>query len=408
MDLISVMAGRRFLISAWPWRGLVYLLSASVPGGLGLAVLAAILIVGGVLSTVLIGIPILASLVLAALPLASFERWRLQIIDPEPVDDPHRAPDQPTMTSWLTTRWKEAATWREFAYSLLFVVLLWPFDLAVGVLAIAIPTALITAPLPILVAGGHRELWPGVAIHTPLQAVLSVPSGLLLLAGAAYLVTGLAAAQGRLARTMLAPRERELRDRLLEVTRSRARLLNAFETERRRIERDLHDGAQQRLVALAMSLGLARLDMPPGPAADQVDYAHEQAKLALNELRRLIHGIYPQVLTDRGLPAAAEEAADRSPVLVEVDLALDTRLPQAVEATCYFLICEALANIAKHSEAEHAWIRGGLASLNWRSRMTGSVAPTPPAAPAWRASPTGSRSWTESCLCRVRPEGRPC
>ena len=77
--------------------------------------------------------------------------------------------------------------------------------------------------------------------------------------------------------------------------------MNAFEAERRRIERDLHDGAQQRLVALSMSLGLARLDLPEGPAADQVAHAHEQAKLALTELRELIYGIYPQVLTDRGL-----------------------------------------------------------------------------------------------------------
>ena len=89
-------------------------------------------------------------------------------------------------------------------------------------------------------------------------------------------------------------------------------------------------------------------------------HAHEQAKLALTELRELIYGIYPQVLTDRGLAAAAEEAADRSPVPVELDFRLDRRPSQAVEATAYFVICEALANVAKHSQAARAWIRGEL------------------------------------------------
>ena len=164
---------------------------------------------------------------------------------------------------------------------------------------------------------------------------------------------------GRLARRLLTAAA-NLDGQLAEVTRSRARLVSAFEAERRRIERDLHDGAQQRLVALSMSLGLARLDLPDGPAADQVAHAHEQAKLALTELRELIYGIYPQVLTDRGLAAAAEEAADRSPVPVELEFRLDRRLPQAIEATAYFVICEALANIAKHSEAAGAWIRAEL------------------------------------------------
>ncbi len=91
------------------------------------------------------------------------------------------------------------------------------------------------------------------------------------------------------------------------MTRSRARLVDAFEVERRRIERDLHDGAQQRLVALSMQLGLARLELPAGsPAAEQVAAAHDQAKQAHDELRELIRGVHPQVLTDRGLPAAVE------------------------------------------------------------------------------------------------------
>jgi signal transduction histidine kinase len=328
--------------------------------GLGLAVLAAGLMVGSVLSTVVVGIPILAALGLAGIPMATFERWRLKLIDPQPITDPHRVPDQPGLKGWLATRWKEAATWREFCYALLLTTLLWPLDLGVALLTIGLSLALITSPMPVLVAGGHRELWPGAVISTPLQAIVAVPAGLVLLVGGAHLVTALATAQGRLTRLLLAPREAELRDQLAEVALSRARLLRAFEAERRRIERDLHDGAQQRLVAMSMSLGLASLDLPPGPIADQVGHAREQAKLALNELRELIHGVYPQILTDRGLPAAAEDAADRSPVPVTLDLKLDRRLPQAIEATGYFVICEALTNIGKHSKARNAWVHGTL------------------------------------------------
>ena len=312
------MGRRPFLVSAWPWRAWAYLATACLPGALGLSVLAADLAVGGGLAKALIGLPLLAALALAGIPMGRVERWRLRLIDPAPVADPHRRPARPGVRCWLATRGREAATWRELGYAVVFVTLLWPLDLAVAIAAVVVPLALITSPLPVAL-GAHRGLWPGVAISTPLQAAAAVPAGLVLLAGGAYLVTALAVAQGRLARRLLtAPADLDVQ--LAEVTRSRARLVNAFEAERRRIERDLHDGAQQRLVALTMSLGLARLDLPAGPAADQVAHAHEQAKLALTELRELIHGIYPQVLTDRGLAAAAEEAADRSPVPVELDV----------------------------------------------------------------------------------------
>jgi signal transduction histidine kinase len=359
VDPITAMGRRPFLVSAWPWRAWTYLATASLPGALGLSVLAADLAVGGGLAKALIGIPILGALALAGIPMGRVERWRLRLIDPQPTADPHRRPARRSVRCWLATRSREAATWRELGYAAVFVTLLWPLDLAVALAAVVVPLALITSPLPVAL-GAHRGLWPGVAISTPLQAAAAVPAGLVLLAGGAYLVTALAAVQAGLARRLLTT-PANLDVQLAEVTRSRARLVNAFEAERRRIERDLHDGAQQRLVALSMSLGLARLDLPAGPAADQVAHAHEQAKLALIELRELIHGIYPQVLTDRGLAAAVEEAADRSPVPVELEFRLDRRPPQAIEATAYFVISEALANIAKHSKAGSARIRGELA-----------------------------------------------
>ena len=190
-------------------------------------------------------------------------------------------------------------------------------------------------------------------------AMLAV--GLLALGPGAYLLTAWAGARAAVARLILAPREAELDERLVEVTRSRARLVDAFELERRRIERDLHDGAQQRLVALTVALGLARLDLPAGsPAAARVHEAQEQAKQALTELRELIRGVHPQVLADRGLGAAVADAAGRSPVEVDVDVSLPRRLPGTIEVTAYFAVCEALANIARHSQASRASVRGRL------------------------------------------------
>ncbi|KOG85934.1 histidine kinase, partial [Streptomyces varsoviensis] len=125
-------------------------------------------------------------------------------------------------------------------------------------------------------------------------------------------------------------------------------------------ERDLHDGAQQRLVALTMLLGLAAMS-EGAEAAALLAKAQAQAGLALEELRELIQGIHPQVLTDRGLPSAVHDVADRSPVPVDVAFEeLPGRLPQAVETTAYFAICEVLANVAKHSGADRATVRGGL------------------------------------------------
>jgi signal transduction histidine kinase len=133
-------------------------------------------------------------------------------------------------------------------------------------------------------------------------------------------------------------------------------VIDAVAEERRRIERDLHDGAQQRLVALAMDLGMAKqkLDSDPAAARVLVDEAHDQAKRALSEMRDLVRGIHPAVLTDRGLDAAISALAGRSPVPVTVEVDLPRRLPDAIETNAYFVVAEALANIAKHSRATQA------------------------------------------------------
>ncbi|MEV5573562.1 sensor domain-containing protein [Spirillospora sp. NPDC052269] len=352
---MAALRRRGFLRSALPWRSLAYLVTSLVPGALVLTVVVAVLLVGGTLSSVLVGFPMLAALAFAGVPVAAFERWRIRLVDAVPVADPHRSPDRPGVGGWLAVRVRESATWRELGFTALLATLLWPFDLAVAALGALLPLTLLTAWTPVL-SGGRRGLWPGFSIHTPGQALAALPAGIVLLVAGAYLVTVVASGRAALTRRLLSPRPDEAERLLAEVTGSRARLVNAFEAERRRIERDLHDGAQQRLVAVATSLGLAMLDLPPGPAADQVAHAHREAKKALVELRELIHGIHPQVLTQHGLGAAVQDAAGRCPVPVALTWDVTGRMPAAVEATGYFVVCEALANVARHGGADRAWI----------------------------------------------------
>jgi len=181
-------------------------------------------------------------------------------------------------------------------------------------------------------------------------------AGIALLPAVPYLVAVVAGGHAAAARALLCGEDStELRARLVEVSRSRARLVDAFEAERRRIERDLHDGAQQRLVGLTLQLGLARLDLPPGsPAARTVTEAHTQAKQLMAELRQLIRGIHPQVLSDRGLAAALRELADDAAVPVTVGTDLPGPLPDHVQHAAYFVVTEALTNVAKHAQAASA------------------------------------------------------
>ena len=164
---------------------------------------------------------------------------------------------------------------------------------------------------------------------------------------------GLAMENGRL--------QAELRARVDELTASRARLLETGVAERRRLERDLHDGAQQRLVALSLDLRLAqgRLHTDPDRAAELLAHAQEELRLALAELRELARGIHPAVLADRGLDAALQALAARSPVPVTLEPVATGRLPEPVEAAAYFVVAEALANAARHAHATRVTVRIG-------------------------------------------------
>jgi signal transduction histidine kinase len=356
MSVWQALGGRGYLRSAWPWRAVAYLGSGALFGAGVLVVVLGGVVLGGVLAVVLAGLPLLVLTALAGIPVAAVERWRLRLVGAGPASgDGHRVPDRPGLRGLLFTRLQEASTWRELAYTVLLTLVLWPLDALAVAVAAGVPLAMVATPVRVAADGEAKvaKLW---TVDTWAGACGTAALGLVLLATGAYALGVVAAGRAELARALLTPKDSE---RVTELVRSRVRLVDAFEAERRRIERDLHDGAQQRLVALTMTLGLARLDAPPGPLADQLARAHDEAGQALAELRELIHGIHPKVLADYGLEAAVSDAADRSPIPVDVDLELPVRLPQPVESAAYFVVCEALANIARHSGASHAGISGG-------------------------------------------------
>jgi signal transduction histidine kinase len=170
---------------------------------------------------------------------------------------------------------------------------------------------------------------------------------------------------------MLGPSSVELRERVEGLKDASARILAAADDERRRIERDLHDGAQQRLVALNVLLGVVetKLEKDPTAAAPLVARARVEATEAVKELRELARGIHPALLADRGLIAALEALAARAPFRVEITGVPEHRLPPAVEATAYFITAEALTNVAKYAGDEaKAWVE--LTEERGRLRVT--------------------------------------
>jgi signal transduction histidine kinase len=343
---------RRFLLTWWPWRGLAHVLSTpavAMLAGLPIAVLClpwAYLFLG--LTAVPLGNAVLAGLAglvlivagvpLVAQPVAAVDRLRLRLVDTGPVRPP-RIP--------LRHRYTSPAAWRETGY--LVVVALSALPSAVLAMAFALTALLILSPL-VVTPGEPLALGFGEA-RTAAQALPFAVLGVALVPVLLYLAAGLAGLHAKVARALLSEGS-DLRVQLVEVAQSRERLVNAFDAERRRIERDLHDGAQQRLVALILQLGLAKLEVPPdSPAASTVATAHDQAKQLLTELREFIHGIHPQALSDLGLPAALEELADRSPTPVTVSCTVPHRLSEVVEGAGYFVVAEALSNAGKHSGA---------------------------------------------------------
>ncbi|MFR9754970.1 sensor histidine kinase [Streptomyces sp. TR06-5] len=328
-----------FLSSSWPWRSLAYLSSGVVVGAAAVLVFALGLAAGVALLVVLIGVAPLAGMVLASTLVARVERRRLRLVDLDRLPDPHRAPESPGPRAWAAVRLKEQATWRELMFTLLSTASLWWLDLLVLVFSFGIPVVTFTST--------DGRTWPWTVF------------GAVVLLASPYTVTSWAGARAAMARTFLAPRDRELGEQLREVRASRSRMLDSFDAERVRIERNLHDGAQQRLVSLGMALGLMRLEASEGsPWSELLTQAENELATAHQELRSLVRGLNPPVLADHGLVAAVEDYAGRFPLPVAVDLRVPERLPRKIETTMYYVINEALTNIARHSGATRAQVHG--------------------------------------------------
>lgn len=188
--------------------------------------------------------------------------------------------------------------------------------------------------------------------------VLLTAAGLAGLFAAPWIASGVRALDIRAARALLGPsRADELEHQVEHLTQTRAGVVDAADAERRRLERDLHDGTQQRLVSLAINLGMARAQASTADEARQaIAEAHEEAKAALAELRDLIRGLHPAVLEDRGLDAALSGVAARMPIPVRLTVDMPRRPAPVIEAVAYFVVSEGLANIAKHAQASQAEI----------------------------------------------------
>jgi signal transduction histidine kinase len=211
----------------------------------------------------------------------------------------------------------------------------------------------IPAPVRPLRRTWHQLAYHLLALFTGVGGALLVPL-FPVVPGLARRVTS--ADEGR-ARTLLGPgRREELAQRVETLARSRADLVAAADAERRRIERDLHDGAQQRLVSLAMNLGMARerFEAEPEPVRQAIAAAHDEAVLALTELREFIRGLHPAVLSDRGLDAALSGLAARAPLPVRLRVDVAKPASPGVEAVAYFIVSEALTNVVKHAQATRA------------------------------------------------------
>ena len=332
------------------WRGNTYLL-ASFPVGIASFVFLVTGISLGVgLVIVWVGVPILAATLAVSRWLARFERRRAAITLGEPIPSTYLAPHRRGMLGWLHTAVGDSATWKDILWLLIVLPVLGlaGFTLAVSLWGAAL--GLVFLPAWYWAVGDVGVDLGAVDVNTLDEAWIGIPVGVVLLTFTVPLTRMAGVGLARLGRALLAPSERR---RVVELERTRAGAVDSQAAELQRIERDLHDGAQARLVALAMDLGMAqeKLDSDPAGARALVAEAHSEAKRALVELRDLSRGIYPAILTDRGIGPALSSIAAGNPVEVRLDVELDGRLPAATEAAVYFVAVEALTNVAKHSGA---------------------------------------------------------
>jgi signal transduction histidine kinase len=356
LDLIARFI--RPIFDSRTYSRILYLLLALPLGVIEFTVLVTAISFGFGTAVTLIGIPVLIGTVWAWRWLAELERSLIGRLVGVDIPSPYR-PD-PTGGRWwrrVAARLADPATWKDLAFLLLPLPLgIVSFTVAVTVLGLGLGFLFAPAYYWALSSG---DAIAAIEIDTLGEALAVVPLGALILLVGIPGLSALARLYGWLAAQLLGSNaDPELTAQVHELEDARSRIIAAADAERRRIERDLHDGAQQRLVALALNLRMAEQRAESGDprAAELVRQAGEEAQLALKELRDLARGIHPAILTNRGLPSALEDLASRATVPVEVVAAPSERLPDAVEAAAYFVVSECLANIGKHAEATSATV----------------------------------------------------
>lgn len=347
----------------------------------GLVLWVLVLVSAGIVPALGLGLPLLALCLVAARRFGTAERTRLArqtgVTVPAPPPLVHaRRGFWPRL--WAPVR--DGRAWAATLYAFLTLLLTTVFFVVVAGMAAAAVAAVVFVPL-----GGDSALaqwsglpWPATVVGALAGAVVLVWAAAVLAQYGSYLMVRLAtlllgpsAADVARARAATAEHETRLaeaaahtaRERAVVLTESRTAVVSAADIERRRIERDLHDGAQQRLVALGVELGVARrlAAKDPEHAVAALELAHREIKETLAELRDLVRGIHPAVLADRGLDAALSALAGRSPVPVRVEVAGDLApASAAAQAAAYFVVAEALTNVAKHAGAESVDVRARL------------------------------------------------
>ncbi|HEY8523693.1 MAG TPA: sensor histidine kinase [Acidimicrobiales bacterium] len=357
------MAALRDLLRPWrqprTWWALTHLLLWGPASTVTFVVIFTLLVTSvALLITFPLAIPVMWALFVAARILGTVERSRYEALLGERIADPVPPLQRPSWWGRLWERVRTPARWREIGYLLLLPVGL-PFMILTGLVWCG-AAALIGLPFYVdHLPGGTAKFWlfevgPGAgAVAAALVGVVG------LVVVAPWVTLGLARAATAVGRRLLGPRPKgELDERVEALETSRAAAVDSAEAERRRIERDLHDGAQQRLVSLAMGLGAARQRLEEDHEAGRrmVAEAHEEAKAALRELRDLVRGIHPVILEDRGLDAALSAVVARASVPVQLEVTVPERPSAAVESAAYFVVMEALTNVAKHAQASRAWV----------------------------------------------------
>jgi signal transduction histidine kinase len=355
--LLAVLAGP---FAPRTWLAGADLVLSLLMGLVGFVLVTVLVVTSvGLIVVALIGLVLLVATLQLARYLARVDRARVRTFLGYEIgtpDLPTRLPDQ-TFLSWQFKKATSAAMWKPCLYQLLRL----PIMVVVSTVAVAtwsLAVALIALPLYIrpTVPGGSN--WWFGAGSAPTGAVAGLcAGGVVLFFIAPWVTRALTHVDLALARSLLAPSRRvDLSTEVARLSVSRARVVDATDAERRRIERDLHDGVQPRLVSLAITLGRARakFDADPEEANRLLSQAHDSAKVALSDLRDLARGIHPSVLDDRGLDAALSALVAGSPVPVTVDVDLPGRPSRTNEAVAYFFVAEAVTNVAKHAHATHA------------------------------------------------------